>query len=80
MIIAITACIRKHSSKEKNDVILVLKTILEVKEKFKADHIASILAGIKTSAIKSYNHQMLDNFGAGNIRTLISGAWWSGKH
>ncbi len=48
-----------------NDVILVLKTILEVKEKFKVDHIASILAGIKTSAIKSYNHQMLDNFGAG---------------
>jgi ATP-dependent DNA helicase RecQ len=47
------------------DVILVLKTILEVKEKFKVDHIASILAGIKTSAIKSYNHQMLDSFGAG---------------
>jgi ATP-dependent DNA helicase RecQ len=50
----------------KDDMVLVLKTILEVKEKFKSDHIASILAGVKTSAIKSYNHNMLDLFGAGN--------------
>ena len=47
-----------------------LKTILEVKEKFKVDHIASILAGIKTRAIKSYNHQMLENFGAGKHKDV----------
>jgi ATP-dependent DNA helicase RecQ len=52
----------------KEDIILVLKTILEVKEKFKADHIASILAGVKTDAIKSYNHPMLDSFGAGRSK------------
>lgn len=49
----------------KEDIIMVLKTIIEAKEKFKADHIASILAGVKTDAIKSYNHQMLEAFGAG---------------
>jgi ATP-dependent DNA helicase RecQ len=54
----------------KNDIVLVLKAILEVKEKFKADHIASILAGVKTDAIKSYNHQMLESFGAGKSRDV----------
>jgi len=52
----------------KEDIILVLKTIIEAKEKFKADHIASILAGVKTDAIKSYNHQMLEAFGAGRSK------------
>lgn len=58
----------------KDDVVLVLKAILEVKEKFKYDHIASLLAGIKTPAIKSYNHQMLDIFGAGKEKTA---GYWS---
>jgi ATP-dependent DNA helicase RecQ len=58
----------------KNDIALVLKTILEVKEKFKADHIASILAGTRTGAIKSYNHQMLENFGAGKNKDVN---YWS---
>ena len=52
----------------KEDIIMVLKTIIEAKEKFKADHIASILAGVKTDAIKSYNHQMLEAFGAGRSK------------
>jgi ATP-dependent DNA helicase RecQ len=49
----------------KDDVVLVLKAILEVKEKFKVDHVAALLAGVKTPAIKSYNHQILESFGAG---------------
>jgi ATP-dependent DNA helicase RecQ len=57
----------------KDDILQVLKTILEVKEKFKYDHIASIIAGIKTPAIKSYNHQMLENFGAGKEKD--AGFW-----
>jgi ATP-dependent DNA helicase RecQ len=52
----------------KDDVVLVLKVILEVKEKFKVDHIASLIAGVKTPAIKSYNHQMLESFGAGKSK------------
>ena len=58
----------------KDDIALALKAILEVKEKFKYDHIASILAGIKTAAIKSYNHQMLDSFGIGKHKDVN---YWS---
>jgi len=46
-------------------VINVLETILAVKEKFKADHVAHILSGKMTSAIKSYKHHKLEFFGAG---------------
>jgi ATP-dependent DNA helicase RecQ len=59
-------CLHPKSQFEgQEEIAMVLRTIIEVKEKFKADHIASILAGVKTGAIKSYNHQMLDNFGTG---------------
>ena len=46
-------------------VVNLLETILAVKEKFKADHIANILSGKMTSAIKSYRHHKLEYFGAG---------------
>jgi ATP-dependent DNA helicase RecQ len=46
-------------------VVNVLETILAVKEKFKADHIANILSGKITSAIKSYKHHKLEFFGLG---------------
>jgi len=49
----------------KDQVVKVLKVILEVKEKFKADHIGNILAGISNSAIKSYKHHKLGVFGIG---------------
>jgi ATP-dependent DNA helicase RecQ len=68
-------CLRPKSQFEgKDDIIRVLKTILEVKEKFKYDHIASIIAGVKTPAIKSYNHQMLEAFGAGKHKDV---GFWS---
>ena len=46
-------------------VVNVLETILAVKEKFKADHVANILSGKVTSAIKSYKHHKLEFFGIG---------------
>ncbi|MBN1789224.1 MAG: DNA helicase RecQ [Bacteroidales bacterium] len=64
----------KNLFEGKDDIALALKAILEVKEKFKYDHIASILAGIKTAAIKSYNHQMLDSFGIGKHKDIN---YWS---
>lgn len=64
----------KEQFEGKDDVSLVLRTILEVKEKFKYDHIANILAGVKTPAIKSYNHQMLEYFGAGKNKNA---EYWS---
>ncbi len=59
-------CLHPKSQFEGNEaVISVLETILAVKEKFKADHVANILSGKVTSAIKSYRHHKLDFFGAG---------------
>jgi ATP-dependent DNA helicase RecQ len=46
-------------------VVNVLEAILAVKEKFKADHIANILSGKVTSAVKSYKHHKLEFFGIG---------------
>lgn len=46
-------------------VVNVLETILAVKEKFKADHIAHILSGKATSAVRSYKHNKLEFFGIG---------------
>ncbi len=46
-------------------VVNVLETVLAVKEKFKADHIANILSGKVTSAVKSYKHHKLEYFGIG---------------
>lgn len=43
-----------------------LDAILAVKEKFKADHIANIMAGNTDSAIKSYKHHKLEIFGTGS--------------
>lgn len=43
---------------------LVLETIQQVNEKFKAEHIVDILHGNETAAIISYKHNELENFGA----------------
>ncbi len=43
---------------------LALETILQVKEKFKAEHIVDILKGNEASDIKSYQHDELENFAA----------------
>jgi ATP-dependent DNA helicase RecQ len=59
-------CLHPKSQFEGNEaVVSVLETILAVKEKFKADHIANILSGKVTSAIKSYKHHKLEFFGIG---------------
>ncbi len=44
---------------------LVLKTVDAVKEKFKAEYIAKILAGELTNTIKQYKHHKLEMFGEG---------------
>jgi ATP-dependent DNA helicase RecQ len=59
-------CLHPKAQFEGNEaVVSVLETILAVKEKFKADHIANILSGKVTSAIKSYKHHKLEFFGIG---------------
>ncbi len=51
-------------------ILQVLECILAVKEKFKAEHIANILAGNLTSAIKTYKHHKLEIFGTGSERDV----------
>jgi ATP-dependent DNA helicase RecQ len=59
-------CLHPKSQFEGNEaVVSVLETILAIKEKFKADHVANILSGKVTSAIKSYKHHKIEFFGIG---------------
>jgi len=59
-------CLHPKSQFEGSEAVVnALETILAVKEKFKADHVANILAGKVTSAIKSYKHHKLEYFGIG---------------
>ncbi len=41
---------------------LILETVKELNEKFKAEHIVDILHGNETSAVLSYRHNELENF------------------
>ena len=45
---------------------LVISTIGSLKEHFKIDHLANILAGVDNAIIKSYHHDHLPQFGAGS--------------
>ncbi len=59
-------CLNPKEKKEASDeVVRALKTILEVNEKYKGEHIANILIGNKTAAIKSFKHYTLKTFGSG---------------
>ncbi|TND07681.1 MAG: ATP-dependent DNA helicase RecQ [Bacteroidetes bacterium] len=49
-----------------DDIGMILETVTDVKEKFKAKHIVQILQGIVTATVKSYKHDELDAFGKGN--------------
>jgi ATP-dependent DNA helicase RecQ len=55
----------KEQIEAKDEVVRGLKAIIEVNEKYKADHIANILIGNKTAAIKSFKHYKVKSFGAG---------------
>jgi len=56
----------KPQSEAKEEVCMVLNVILTVKERFKAAHIAEILAGKESSEIKTYKHEQLECFGSGS--------------
>ena len=48
------------------DIVLALQAIIDVKDKFKSEHVANVLSGVKNSAIKSYKHHELEVFGQGS--------------
>lgn len=53
----------KKQFEGKEFITTVIELIKEMKENFKADHLANILGGVNNSIIKSYNHHKLDLFG-----------------
>ena len=52
------------------EMCTVIELILSLKEAFKADHLANILAGANNSLIKSYNHHRHELFGFGRDRGI----------
>ncbi len=58
----------KEQIEATDEVARALKAILEVNEKYKADHIANILIGNKSAAVKSFKHYELKCFGTGQDR------------
>ena len=60
----------KEKFEGKSFLILGLKAILGVQQKFKSEHIAHVLAGIANSAVKTYNHHESEYFGAGKDKDI----------
>ncbi|MDG2463554.1 MAG: DNA helicase RecQ [Crocinitomicaceae bacterium] len=55
----------KDKIEGKEQIMLLLKTILELEEQQKAKHVCAFLYGNVTSDIKSYKHNLMDSFGKG---------------
>ena len=58
------------------EMCVVIELILSLREAFKADHLAAILAGVDNSIIKSYNHHKHELFGYGRERGV---RFWSAR-
>jgi ATP-dependent DNA helicase RecQ len=60
-----------HPKKQFNgqeEMLTVMELILSLKENFKADHLANIIAGVSNSIIKSYNHNKHELYGFGRSK------------
>ena len=56
----------KKKQEAKEQMVLLLQSVLDVKEKFKAKHVVNFMLGVNTNTIKTYKHDMLEKFGAGS--------------
>lgn len=69
-------CLNPKEEFEGQEFILtVLKSVAELKEKFKADHVSNFISGNKTSAIKTYHHHESSLFGVGADNDI---KFWNG--
>ena len=55
----------KKKVEAKENLMLVLETIIDVKENFKTDYIIDILRGNEAEAVLAHKHDELEEFGAG---------------
>lgn len=56
----------KEQLEAKDEICRALQAIIEVKEKYKAEHLSDILTGKMTAAVKSFRHYDLESFNSGN--------------
>ncbi len=56
----------KEQVEAKDEICRALQAIIEVKEKYKAEHLSDILTGRMTAAVKSFRHYELEAFNSGN--------------
>jgi ATP-dependent DNA helicase RecQ len=56
----------KEIIEAQDEVTRALEAIMEVKEKYKAEHISDILVGRSSAAVKSFHHDELESFGNGD--------------
>ena len=54
----------------KEDMLTIMELISSIKENFKMDHLANILAGVSNSIIKSYNHHTHPLYGIGQDKSV----------
>src|SRR6056300_790735 len=55
----------KKKSEASDDIKTVLEAVVSMNQLFKAKHIANVLTGKNTAAVKSYKHHKIDIFGKG---------------
>lgn len=55
----------KKKEEAKEEMAMLLQTVVDIKEKFKMKHVVNILLGISGNTITAYKHDTLDVFGAG---------------
>jgi ATP-dependent DNA helicase RecQ len=56
----------KEQIEAKDEICRALQAIVEVKEKYKAEHLADVLTGKMTAAVKSFRHYELESFNSGS--------------
>lgn len=61
----------KEKHEGKDEIVKLLKSVVELKEMHKADYLCSFLFGDKTTEIMSYKHNNLSMFGAGKDKDKI---------
>ena len=63
-------CNPKPKVDAREEMQLALETLKEIGDKFKIDHLVAVLTGKVTAMIKSYAHNKLDVFGAGQDKDV----------
>jgi len=65
----------KEHFEGKEYIVEALNAIISVRQEFKPDHIANVLSGVQSAAVKSFRHHQLETFGSGSDQDVC---FWQG--